>query len=139
MKPLCEAPRPETEAREPEAHDPVAHEPERPRAAQAAAEAPAEPVRLERLRERPAAPRPVAATAAAEGGDVLRIVGQLKGQLLALETTKRALERELSTARRQVEHLAADNRGLREELEAAEASGAEVLRLREENALLEEE
>lgn len=100
--------------------------------------------------ERPAAarlepvekvPRPLAPKAEAppEGGDVLRIVGQLKGQLLALETTKRALERELSTARRQVEHLAADNKALRGELESAAAAQAELLRLREENALLDEE
>lgn len=106
-----------------------------------APEAVERPARLE------AAPKParvseaqrLAGAAPEGGGDVLRIVGQLKGQILALETTKRALERELSTARRQVEHLAADNKALRAELEAAEAAQAELLRLREENALLEEE
>ncbi|MFH0808925.1 MAG: hypothetical protein V2A77_00410 [Pseudomonadota bacterium] len=76
---------------------------------------------------------------AADGHDVLRIVGQLKGQLVALETTKRALERELSTAKRQVEHLAATNKTLREDIEVAGSAQAELLRLREENSLLEEE
>jgi chromosome segregation ATPase len=91
-------------------------------------------VRLYEATARPAAP-----PAAPEGSDVLRIVGQLKGQLLALETTKRALERELSTARRQSEQLAADNLALRRELDAAGAAQAEVARLREENTLIEEE
>jgi chromosome segregation ATPase len=104
------------------------------------AEAAAQALR-QQLRERPVRlPDAVARQQGAlEGGDVLRIVGQLKGQLLALETTKRALERELSTARRQVEPLAADNKALREQLEVARAAQAEVERLREENALLEEE
>lgn len=139
LKPLREVLRPEAEAVE--AIDAAAAL--RQSIGEAAAPAPRpQPMHLEPT-DRPArAVESLAGRAAAperEGGDVLRIVGQLKGQLLALETTKRALERELSTVRRQVEHLAADNKGLRAELEAAEVAQADLSRLREENALLEEE
>jgi len=104
------------------------------------AERPPQTARLEPLERPVKLPESLAGGRPGEAaGDVLRIVGQLKGQLLALETTKRALERELSTTRRQVEHLAADNLALRGELEAAEAAQAELARLRHENALLEEE
>ncbi len=97
------------------------------------------PLREERTEKRTLFEAPKKSIETEKGLDVLKLIEDLHGQLLAAAQTKRALETDLTSQKKTAHQLAQDNQELRRQLEILSKEHQKLKEIQSESVYLQEE